>query len=173
MSGRYVSLTPRRTFLFIRDSIFSSTLSIRILQTYALVVQWSTPWFTHALDNMATGAGFGPRDVRFFRKYVMLAQISWLYHSVLSTNIGSLFGQHLVCRLSTETCWICYQFNRRWRLYLVFKFILHIKYFEHVSDKTWHKSARFRNRWPPFCQISIIFTHLEFHNFTWLKIQNK
>ena len=36
----------------------------------------------------------------------------------------------------------------------------------------WHQSAIFQNRWPPFCQIWIIFTHLKLwiassrHNFS-------
>ena len=30
--------------------------------------------------------------------------------------------------------------------------------FKHVKNKTWHQSTIFQNRWPPFCQIGIIFT---------------
>ena len=30
---------------------------------------------------------------------------------------------------------------------------LNTRFFEHVKDKTWHQSARFQNRWPPFYQI--------------------
>ena len=49
--------------------------------------------------------------------------------------------------------------------------------FKHVKDKMWHQSARFKNSWPPFCQIWIIFTHLKLwiasarHYFKWVKIQ--
>ena len=61
----------------------------------------------------------------------------------------------------------------------VFHFLLahqvpHLKY---GKDKMWHQPARFEKRWPPFCQIWIIFTHLKLwiasarHNFKWVKIQ--
>ena len=49
--------------------------------------------------------------------------------------------------------------------------------FKHDKDKMWHQSAIFENRWTPFCQIWIIFTHLKLliasarHNFKWVKIQ--
>ena len=49
--------------------------------------------------------------------------------------------------------------------------------FKHVKAIMWHQSARFEKRWPPFCQIWIIFTHLKLwiasarHNFKWVKIQ--
>ena len=41
------------------------------------------------------------------------------------------------------------------------------------KDKTWHQSTRLQNRWLPFWQIWIIFTHLKLwiasarHNFKW------
>ena len=41
----------------------------------------------------------------------------------------------------------------------------------------WHQLARFLNRWPPFCYITIIFNHLKLwiasarHNFKWVKLQ--
>ena len=43
----------------------------------------------------------------------------------------------------------------------------------------WHQPARFEKRWPSFCQIWIIFTHLRSwiasarHNLKWVKIQIK
>ena len=49
--------------------------------------------------------------------------------------------------------------------------------FKHVENKTWHESAIFKNSWPSFCQIWIIFTHLKLwiasarHNFKWVKTQ--
>ena len=48
--------------------------------------------------------------------------------------------------------------------------------FQHVKAIIWHQSARFEKSWPPFCQISIIFTHAKLwiasagHNFKWVKI---
>ena len=61
----------------------------------------------------------------------------------------------------------------------VFIFIIfyYISPFKHVKDQMWHQSARYKNSWPPFCQIWIIFTHLKLwiasarHNFKWVKIQ--
>ena len=63
----------------------------------------------------------------------------------------------------------------------VFIFILahQVSPFEHVKDKMWHQSAIFENRWPPCCQIWIIFTHLKLwiasarHNLKWVKIQTE
>ena len=49
--------------------------------------------------------------------------------------------------------------------------------FKHVKDKRWHKPEIFKNSYPPFCQIWIIFTHFKLwiasarHNFKWVKIQ--
>ena len=51
--------------------------------------------------------------------------------------------------------------------------------FKHGKDKMWRQAATFENRWPPFCQIWIIFTPLMLwiasarHNFKWVKIQIK
>ena len=64
--------------------------------------------------------------------------------------------------------------------YIRFYFILveyYISIFEHITDKTWYKSARFENIWHPLCQIYVIFTHLKLWiasarpNFKWVKIQ--
>ena len=68
-------------------------------------------------------------------------------------------------------------FDGRSRLYSFLHLLLahQIPAFGYVKDKTWPQSTLFQNRWPPFWQIWIIFTHLKLwiasarHNFKWVK----
>ena len=58
--------------------------------------------------------------------------------------------------------------------YRLYPFVL--AHWKAAFDKAWHESAIFQNRWLPFCQIWMIFTHLNVgitsarHNFKCVKI---